>query len=196
MVCLSSIYTRQRNVAGECINGDSLNAAFLFQCVFRSLRASVVYITGLICILLCLGGCSPSKKSGQTGQGSLDDVFAYEKRVLLDMIDLLERFKARITNAETAEEMTAANWELVEKLERLKPEITELTVKHPEWGKNPPPELSLLIQKYLNANRDFTTMSMQIIFGFLKDHPDDKELAESYEAVKALTKSNKDEKAE
>jgi hypothetical protein len=172
-----------------------VNKEFDMVYLKRKFKIAQFYCAILMIILLLIGGCRPSKKSDQTRQSSLDNVFAYEKRILLDMIDMLERYRGNIMNLETPEEITAANWELVEKLERLKPEITEITTKHPDWENNPPPELKPIIQKYINANRDFQTMSIKILKNFVKEHPDDEELASSFEAINFfITKRKKEEK--
>ncbi|MBN1697160.1 MAG: hypothetical protein JW881_06580 [Spirochaetales bacterium] len=149
-------------------------------------------ILSAVIILSAAGSCT-GKKDGSRAAINDDEVFAYEKRVLLDIIDALERYKGKITNAETPEAMTAANWELAEKFERLMPQIAGVTEKHPEWGEHPPLEMAPYIQKYLSANREFSTMTMLIVENFVEEHPEDSELALSFQAIKELTKKKEKE---
>ncbi|MBN2440794.1 MAG: hypothetical protein JXJ04_05595 [Spirochaetales bacterium] len=141
-------------------------------------------------VLSLFSGCS-RKADNKGNGGQFEGAFAYEKRVILDLIDVLQRYNSRIFQASTTEEMTKANDELSDKLEVLNPEILFVTEKHPDWGKNPPEELKTMIQKYLNANQDFGTMSLDLVKLKIESNPDDDELIRSFERLKDITKRDK-----
>ena len=142
-------------------------------------------ILGFI-IITIFTGCS-GKKNDPVDIGQFEGTFAYEKRVLLDMIDILKRYNARVLQASTTEEITKANEEFCDKLEILNPEITFVAKKHPDWEKKPPGELKTIIQEYINANREFGTMSFDIVTNKVESHPEDEDLLRSYERLKYIT---------
>ncbi|MBN2534436.1 MAG: hypothetical protein JXB88_16240 [Spirochaetales bacterium] len=142
-----------------------------------------------ICLLITVlfAGCNKKHPGPVDTTGLPEGVFAYEKRVLLDMIDILERYNNKVFYADTPEKIAETTEEFCNKYEVLKPEIVFVTKKYPDWEQNPPGEMESIIKKYINANRNFLTMSLEIIKNNAEKYPDNEELIRSYERLKYFT---------
>jgi len=150
----------------------------------------IILIFIFIFIALIISCARKDSDKGNVGQ--FEGAFSYEKRVLLDMIDILKRYNARILEAATTEEMTRANEEFSDKLEIFNPEIIFVTKKHPDWGENPPEEMKTIIEEYLKANEEFNAISMDLVKIKVQAHPDDEKFIRSYERLKYITTHEKE----
>jgi hypothetical protein len=102
-----------------------------------------------------------------------------EKGLMDDMSVIMETYNEKVGAATCSKDFIAANNEFAEQISALAPKMMAMSEKHPEWGNNPPEEVSLSLQRYAQAAAVAFGQSLQQTIMFASEHPDDTALQES-----------------
>lgn len=103
---------------------------------------SAARVTTLAALALLVLAAAPAVAAPPYGE---------ELAVMQTTIDSFNACADRIENATTAEEMIPALAFAADELERVFPDMITVTRKHPDWGRNPPPEIKPTMDSFDKA---------------------------------------------
>jgi hypothetical protein len=139
-----------------------------------------------IFIVFCILAGSGCAGKNETDKAIASSQFASELRVLKDITDALSTYRNVVKSNTEVNQVTAANVKLLGILKKLSPQIEVIVKNHPEWESEPPADVARYVTAYLTANEEFTKDTILLTSDFVQNHPDDKELVDSYDALVAF----------
>lgn len=106
-----------------------------------------------------------------------------ELAVMQATVDSFNACAARIENAATADDMAPALSFAADELEKVFPAMIKVTKDHPDWGRNPPPEVRPTMEKFDAAYDRFLLKALKKATNFANDNSDNAALQKSFGRV-------------
>lgn len=107
------------------------------------------------------------------------DIWDDEIALINEITRIMNEFSDEMDIATGPEQYKAACEKLSADMEAKSDELSKIMEAHPEWAYQPPPELALAMEKYMEAGQRFS-LSLQKIMMYATSHMDDMEFQQAF----------------